>query len=147
MAPRKSAEPSNKLTLKQEAFAQAYIQCGNASEAYRRAYCAGKMKSETINRQGKACIDHSKISARVKELQAVVLKRHDTTVDSLIAELEEAREIARGGDRPQAGAMVAASLGKAKILGLIKDKTELTGANGEPQRHTVEVRFVTAATR
>lgn len=42
------------LTLKQEAFCQAYIQNGgNASEAYRSAYNAGKMKADVVN--VKAC--------------------------------------------------------------------------------------------
>lgn len=31
------------LTIKQEAFCQAYIETGNASEAYRTAYAADKM--------------------------------------------------------------------------------------------------------
>lgn len=31
-----------RLTPKQEAFAQAYVETGNASGAYRRAYNAGK---------------------------------------------------------------------------------------------------------
>jgi len=38
------------LTIKQEAFCQAYIEKGNASEAYRMAYAADKMKPETVNR-------------------------------------------------------------------------------------------------
>ncbi|MGU9998175.1 terminase small subunit, partial [Bordetella avium] len=37
------------LTPKQEAFALAYVETGNASEAYRRAYSAERMKPETVN--------------------------------------------------------------------------------------------------
>lgn len=37
------------LTLKQEKFCNYYLECGNASEAYRRAYSCDKMKSEIIN--------------------------------------------------------------------------------------------------
>lgn len=36
------------LTIKQEAFCQAYIETGNASEAYRTAYAADKMKPEAV---------------------------------------------------------------------------------------------------
>lgn len=39
------------LTQKQEAFALAYFETGNASEAYRRAYNAENMKPESINRK------------------------------------------------------------------------------------------------
>jgi len=35
-------------TQKQENFCLAYIECGNASEAYRRAYDAEYMKPETV---------------------------------------------------------------------------------------------------
>ena len=59
----------NGLTPKQEAFVAAYIETGNASEAYRRAYDCSGMKDTTINRNAKAMIDHSKISARLTELQ------------------------------------------------------------------------------
>ena len=41
-------EKELKLTAKQEAFARAYVETGNASEAYRRAYNAENMKQESI---------------------------------------------------------------------------------------------------
>ena len=37
------------MTPKQERFCQAYIETGNASEAYRQAYNAEKMKAQTIH--------------------------------------------------------------------------------------------------
>ena len=37
-----------KLTPKQERFCQVYIETGNASEAYRAAYNAEKMKPESV---------------------------------------------------------------------------------------------------
>lgn len=112
------------LTPKQEAFALAYVETGNASEAYRRAYNAGKMKPETVNRTAKEQLDNPKIAARLAELKAAHVERHEVTVDDLIRELEEARSIAMAGERQQPAAMVAASMGKAKLLGLIVDKAE-----------------------
>lgn len=56
------------LTQKQEAFCLAYIETGNASEAYRRAYNAANMKPETVNRKAKELLDNGKIAARLKEL-------------------------------------------------------------------------------
>ena len=112
------------LTPKQEAFAMAYVETGNASEAYRRSYNAEKMKPETVNRTAKEQLDNPKIAARLAELKAAHVERHEITVDDLIRELEEARSIAMAGERQQPAAMVAASMGKAKLLGLIVDKAE-----------------------
>ena len=39
------------LTIKQENFCNYYLECGNASEAYRRAYSCSNMKGDTINRK------------------------------------------------------------------------------------------------
>ncbi|WP_407210401.1 terminase small subunit [Citrobacter portucalensis] len=118
------------LTIKQEAFCQAYIETGNASEAYRVSYAAENMKPETINRNAKSLLDNSKIAARVSELQGEIKIRHNVTVDSLIAELEEARQAALGAETPQSSAAVAATLGKAKLTGLDKQIIEHTGPGG-----------------
>ena len=112
------------LTPKQEAFALAYVETGNASEAYRRSYNAEKMKPETVNRTAKEQLDNPKIAARLAELKAAHVERHEITVDDLIRELEEARSIAMAGERQQPAAMVAASMGKAKLLGLFVEKAE-----------------------
>lgn len=59
-----------KLTQKQEAFCIAYIECGNASDAYRSAYNSENMKPETVNRKAKELTDNGKIAARIKELNS-----------------------------------------------------------------------------
>ena len=56
------------LTPKQEKFCREFIKCGNASEAYRKAYNAENMKPETINRKASELLDNGKITARVQEL-------------------------------------------------------------------------------
>ncbi|WP_054461530.1 terminase small subunit, partial [Achromobacter sp. 2789STDY5608628] len=106
------------LTPKQEAFALAYVETGNASEAYRRAYDAGKMKPDSINRKAKELLDNGKITARVTELQAGHADRHKLTVDDLLRELEEARQAALTAETAQSSAAVAATMGKAKLLGM-----------------------------
>ncbi|MGZ9568227.1 terminase small subunit [Alcaligenes nematophilus] len=120
------------LTPKQEAFALAYVEAGNASEAYRRAYNAGKMKPETVNRTAKELLDNRKIAARVAELQAEHVERHKLTVDDLLAELEQARQAALTAETAQSSAAVAATMGKAKLLGLDKQMIEHSGPNGGP---------------
>lgn len=120
------------LTPKQEAFALAYVETGNASEAYRRAYNAVRMKPAVVTVKASELLAHGNVAVRVKELQAAHIERHEITVDDLLRELEEARTAASNQEKPQAAAMVAATMGKAKLLGMLTDKTELTGADGGP---------------
>lgn len=118
------------LTPKQEAFCQAYIETGNASEAYRTAYAADKMKPESVNRKAKELLDNGKIAARVAELQGEIKQRHNVTVDSLLAELEETRQKALSAETPQSSAAVAATMGKAKLVGLDKQIVDHTSSDG-----------------
>ncbi len=126
------------LTPKQDEFARAYVETGCASTAYRRAYNAQNMKQETIWRKAKECIDNGKVTARIEQLKERVLKKHDCTLDSLIAELEEARAIAIENPRAVSAA-VSATMGKAKLLGLVTDKQEHAGKDGAPLFPTVNV--------
>lgn len=132
------------LTPKQEAFAQAYVETGNASEAYRRSYSAANMKPEVVNNKASELLKKGDVRVRVAALQAKAVERHELTVDDIIRELEEARTFAMTGERPQPSAMVAATMGKAKVLGFIKDKVDasLTGADGGPVQHSLTVGFV-----
>lgn len=120
------------MTPKQERFAQLYIELGNASEAYRQSYDAARMKAETVHRSAKEMLDNPKVSARLAELNAEHQARHKTTVDSLTDDLEEDRQLAHKAE--QAGAAVSATLGKAKLHGLLKDKVEASGPDGGPMQ-------------
>ncbi len=61
---------TKKLTPKQRKFAEEYVNTGNASEAYRRAYDVGPdTKMEVINVEGSRLLSDPNISLRVKELQ------------------------------------------------------------------------------
>jgi hypothetical protein len=130
------------LTPKQEAFALAYVETGNASEAYRRAYNAGNMKPEVIANKASALLKRGDVRVRVEMAQAKAVERHETTVDDILRELEEARALAAGGDKPQPAAMVAASMGKAKLLGMLTDKTEVTGKDGGPVENITRIELV-----
>lgn len=112
------------MTPKQEAFCLAYIETGNASEAYRRAYNAENMKPETVNNKGYELLQKGEIRARLAELREPILERHGDTVDSLLGELEAARERALAVDRPSAA--VSATMGKARLLGLDRQQLDVT---------------------
>lgn len=116
------------LTPKQEAFCLAYIETGNASEAYRQAYDTKRMKPESINRKAKDLVDKVKIAARLEELREPIRERHKITVDTLLEELEEARKLALDAAMPAPA--VSATMGKAKLLGLDKQIIDHTSSDG-----------------
>lgn len=62
----------NNLTIKQEAFAQAYIKSGDASKAYREVYSFKNMKTEVIHVRACELLKNSKVSVRIEELKADV---------------------------------------------------------------------------
>lgn len=119
-----------KLTQKQENFCLAYIESGNASEAYRTAYKTDRMKPVTINRKATELMAHGIITARIAELRIPIMERHKVTVDSLLLELEEARQVALSAEVPQSSAAVTATMGKAKLCGLDKQIIDLRSSDG-----------------
>ena len=77
-----------KLTPKQEAFAQAYIETSNASEAYRRAYPGSdKWKPEALHVKASVMLSNGKVQVRLETLRAEIAKRHDITIDKIVREL------------------------------------------------------------
>lgn len=119
-----------RFTDKMELFCLAYVETGNASEAYRRSYNTANMAEKTAQREGYNTLQKPQVQARIEELRTKVMERHEITVDTLLAELEEARLL--GKETGKASAMVTASMGKAKLLGLDKQIVELTGKDGAP---------------
>lgn len=77
---------ATKLTLKQENFCLAYIETGNASEAYRRTFNTERMKPESINRKAKELIDNGKIAARLNEYKKPVIEKAQLTLEKVITE-------------------------------------------------------------
>ncbi len=77
-----------KLTPKQEKFCNKYLECGNASEAFRFAYNCSKMKDSTINERSSRLLDEYKISTRVAELQAEQKAKSDITKEYILKKLQ-----------------------------------------------------------
>jgi phage terminase small subunit len=126
MSPDHKEQDMTGLTPKQEAFCLAFIETGNASEAYRRSYDADDMKPATVNRAAKELTDNPKIAARIDGLRTIHVERHKLTIDDLIAQLDEDRQFARTQEAPAAA--ISATIGKAKLLGFFTDKVEHSGA-------------------
>ena len=130
------------LTQKQENFCQSYIETGNAAEAYRRAYVVKKMNAQAVAVEACRLLDNPNIALRVEQLRKKVAERNEITVDDLIKELEEARIMASTGEKPQTASMVAATMGKAKLLGF--DKVIMAGDPDNPLKmeQSIKVEFV-----
>lgn len=77
----------SKLTIKQERFARAYIETGNASEAYRRAYEPKKMSDEAVAVEACRLLKSPKVALMVEQLQQAAAKRNEITVDRIVREL------------------------------------------------------------
>ena len=79
--------PINGLTPKQEGFAAAYIETGNASEAYRRHYDADAMNANTVGRAAHELLKNPRVAERIEELRAELKKRHVATIEKVVKEL------------------------------------------------------------
>lgn len=126
------ARPLNEfgVTEQQEKFCRVFVETGNASEAYRQAYKSDRKNANTIAVDASRLLDKPNVNRRIGQLREGHIKRHNVTVDSLIAELEEARIAALKADTVQASAATGATMGKAKLLGLDKQLIELSGEVG-----------------
>ena len=111
------------MTPKQERFCQAYIETGNASEAYRQAYNAEKMKAQTIHVKASELLASGKVAVRLKELNRAAQGRHLDTVGSLCEELNVHREHAI--QTAQLSAANQATLGKARLLGYLTERQQV----------------------
>jgi phage terminase small subunit len=118
----------DELTQKQEAFCLAYVETGNASEAYRRSYdVADETKPETIWSEASRLVADPKVSARIVELRDRAREIALVSVGSLTEELEKARSHAMA-DPKGAAAAVSAIMGKAKLHKLLDDE-KASGSN------------------
>ena len=109
------------MTPKQADFVRWYLETQNASEAYKRAYNSTG-KPNTIHRKASELLKHPEVKKELELLQAHAKEQNKITIDNVVNELEEARQIAKQSGN--AAAMVSATLGKAKVLGLVVDKQE-----------------------
>lgn len=113
------------LTPKQEAFCIAYLETGNASEAYRRAYeVSADTKPETINRSAKEVIDNPKITARLEELRAPVVEEAKVSLALHLSDLKRLRDSAEASENFNAA--ISAEVNRGKASGLYVTKMDVT---------------------
>lgn len=135
-----------KLTPKQEKFCLEFIQCGNAAEAYRRAYSAEKMKPETVWNSAYKLMENGEVKARVQELRETAAQKAIVTLESHLADLARLRDLAE--EDGQFSAAITAEISRGKAVGLYTErlKQEVSGPNGGAVQTSSEivVRFVEA---
>lgn len=135
-----------KLTPKQENFCLEFIQCGNAAEAYRRAYSAEKMKPETVRNNAYKLLCDNDISTMVESLRNQAAQKAMVTLESHLADLARLRDLAE--EDGQFSAAITAEISRGKAVGLYTErlKQEVSGPNGGAVQTSSEivVRFVEA---
>lgn len=140
------------LTPKQEKFCFEYLKCGNATEAYRKAYESEKMKTETISRNAFNMLRNTKIATRIDALRAESAKLAVITQAGILAKLiavsDAAMALDEKGDmkRPEAAIRALELLGKHVGLWPKDGVVQISiGANGSFEDALERVEFVRCA--
>ena len=123
-AKKTTADKAIGLTPKQQRFVLEYLKDHNGTQA---AIRTGYSES-TARQQGSRLLTDPRVLAAVRAGQKKVAKKAEVTVDSLMAELEQARKLAL--KEKQASAAVTATMGKGKLAGLLVEKHKHSGAVG-----------------
>ena len=127
-----------KCNAQEEVACQALVRGVTQADAYREAYPRSqKWKPLSVAAKASELFAREHVAARMAELREKTAKRNQITVDTLLAELEENRQAALSAETPQAAAATAATMGKAKLLGLDKQIIEHTGPGGSALTPTV----------
>lgn len=126
------------LTPKQEDFCIAYLETGNASEAYRRAYSCENMTPATINRSAKDVIDNPKIRARLESLRAPALESARMTIEGHLERLKVLSEKAEADGK--FAAAVTAEMARGKVSGFYVEKVDHSSTDGtmSPKGRTLD---------
>ena len=131
----------DELKPRQQKFVDEFI--ANQGNATKAAISAG-YSEKYAGANADKLLKNTKIDAAIKERRIEHKERNNVTIDSLVAELEEARLKALAAETPQSSAAIAATLGKAKLLGVGKlaeleialKQAELERTQGENNNET-----------
>lgn len=76
-----------KLSVRRENFCNYYVECGNASEAYRRSYSCEGWKDESVWVRASSLLCDINIKSRIRELQEELKKKSDITKEEVLSML------------------------------------------------------------
>jgi phage terminase small subunit len=111
------------LTPKQENFCLAYLETGNASEAYRRSYKSSSMSENAIGVAAKELLNNPKITLRLDDLRKPVVEAAQITLKTHLDKLAELRDKADASEKWQAA--IQAEVARGKASGLYVEKAEV----------------------
>lgn len=126
-----------KLTTKQQRFIEEY--CSNGFNGTQAAISAG-YSEKTAYSIANENLTKPEIKEEIDKYKAKLAQEAEITAMDLVRELEVAQRIAEENGQP--GAYVSATMGKAKLLGLEKNITEISGRDGGPIQTQSTISFV-----
>ena len=141
------------MTPKQEKFAQLYVELGNASEAYWRAYnVKATTKDETIWKRSSELLSEGAVSGRVEELKKDLKEKHKIDKDWIIKQHQEIidwyielKELARRKDLSKADTarvyMLKDLIKGSDFRGSLDSITKMLGLN-ESEKNVISIRQV-----
>ena len=123
--------------LRHEAFAQAIFRGIFEPDLYPThgtAYRAAGYRASGLREPGGSAevnasrlLKNAKILDRVRELQAEAAQEVKETIDKCVAELNDIKDASMSdSEKPAYSAAVSAVMGKAKLLGFVTDKADVT---------------------
>lgn len=128
------------ITPRQEKFIAAYMETGNASEAYRAAYHCEKMKPATINRRAFELINNGKITARLDAMRERAARGAELTLAGHLQDLKELSEASK--ERGQYAAAISAEIARGKAAGLYTNRVKAEVTAESVCVHSVEIHIV-----
>jgi phage terminase small subunit len=85
--PARRVGKAQQLTPKQTAFIHAYLETGNASEAYRKAYDASAMSAGSLRKEAGRLLEHLRIAPVVAAEREKLAAQHGVSAEMVIREL------------------------------------------------------------
>ncbi len=110
------------LTIKQENFCLAFIETGNASESYRRAYDAEKMSAKVINNRASELLANGGVAVRIAELRKPAVDAAQVSLETHLNDLKRLRDDAWASEKY--GPAIQAEISRGKASGHYIERVE-----------------------
>ena len=107
------------LTSKQEAFAQAYVEIGNARQAYAKAGYSQGSSLTTQQKEAHKLLHNPKVAPRISELQAKARRRAEAEYGVTIDRLTEMLLATYESSETRPAGKMQAVISLAKLHGLM----------------------------
>ena len=128
--------PPIMLTVKQERFAQLFVELSNASEAYRQSYLPKRLSPNGVKCEAYKLTHHPAVMERIEELRDVRRSDMEWSRERLVYELFQRSKEAR--DVGQFSASIKALEVIGRLAGVLVEKVEHTGRISHYAELTIE---------